>query len=109
MFNLLDVTNGDKVGFWILTDDPFDQSRFARKYAHDFDGSRVNVSRPEDTILMKLRWSDMSGGSEKQFTDALRVYEIQFRQLDQRYLSDWAQKLEILSLLQKLQREAVIV
>ncbi len=30
MFNLLDTTGGDKVDFWILTGDPFDQSRFAR-------------------------------------------------------------------------------
>ncbi len=28
-FNLLDVVGGDKVDFWLLTDDPFDQSRFA--------------------------------------------------------------------------------
>jgi len=29
-FNLLDVSAGDKVDFWILTDEPFDQTRFAR-------------------------------------------------------------------------------
>jgi hypothetical protein len=28
------------------------------------------------TILMKLRWAALSGGSERQFTDALRVYEV---------------------------------
>ena len=27
MFNLLDTTEGDKIDFWILTDDPFDKSR----------------------------------------------------------------------------------
>ena len=31
-FNLIDVTTGDKVDFWILTDEPFDQSRFSRRY-----------------------------------------------------------------------------
>jgi len=31
MFNLLDTAQGDKVDFWILTDEPFDQSRFHRK------------------------------------------------------------------------------
>jgi hypothetical protein len=35
----------------------------------------MKVSTPEDTILAKLRWANLSGGSEKQFTDALRVYE----------------------------------
>jgi hypothetical protein len=28
---LLDTTEGDKVDFWILTTEPFDQSRFSRK------------------------------------------------------------------------------
>src|ERR1700746_3430934 len=32
MFNLLDVEGGDQVDFWLLTDDPFDRSRFSRKY-----------------------------------------------------------------------------
>jgi hypothetical protein len=33
MFNLIEVNSGDTVDFWILTDQPFDVSRFARKYA----------------------------------------------------------------------------
>lgn len=109
MFNLLDVNEGDKVDFWMLTDDPFDQSRFARKYGHNFAGLPINVSRPEDTILMKLRWAELSGGSEKQFVDALRVYEVQHHQLDQPYLALWAAKLNIQPLWDRLKREAQIV
>jgi len=30
---------------------------------------------------MKLKWAELSGGSEKQYTDALRVYEVQFEKL----------------------------
>lgn len=74
MFNLIDVHSGDKVDFWLLTDEPFDKSRFTRKYIEKVLGIEINVSSPEDTILMKLRWAKQSGGSEKQFTDALRVY-----------------------------------
>ena len=51
MFNLLDTTEGDKVDFWILTDDPFDQSRFARKYEEKMLGLSMIISTPEDTIL----------------------------------------------------------
>ena len=40
MFNLLDTTAGDKMDFWILTDEPFDQSRFARKYEENMLGFR---------------------------------------------------------------------
>jgi len=109
MFNLIDVTSGDKVDFWMLTNEPFDRSRFARKYAEEVWGMRITVSSPEDTILAKLRWAKLSGGSEKQFTDALRVYEVQFRSLDMEYLHSWAKKLDVESMLQKLQEEAEVI
>jgi hypothetical protein len=95
MFSLLDVKEGGKVDFWILTDEPFDRSRFARRYPEEFMGLKMQVSRPEDTILVKLRWANLSGGSEKQFTDALRVYEVQYEKLDLDYLESWAKKLDI--------------
>ncbi len=72
MFNLIDVNSGDTVDFWMLTDSDFDQSRFARKYLEKLAGAKMNVSRPEDTILAKLKWAKDSGGSAKQVMDALR-------------------------------------
>lgn len=95
MFNLLDTTEGDKIDFWILTQEPFDVSRFRRKLEENALGFSMKVSSPEDTILAKLRWAKLSGGSEKQFTDALRVYEVQHGKLDLGYLERWVTKLEI--------------
>lgn len=109
MFNLIDVHSGDKVDFWILKDEPFDRSRFSRKYVEEVLGFEINVSRPEDTILMKLKWAMQSGGSEKQYTDALRVYEVQYDTLDTNYLHSWAKKLGIEPLLQRIQKEAEIL
>ena len=106
MFNLMHVTEGEKVDFWILSDDPFDQSRFARKYIEEVEGLKLKVSRPEDTILMKLKWAEMSGGSEKQFGDALHVYEVQHHQLDLDYLQNWTKTLGLQELWDRLQREA---
>jgi len=106
MFNLIDVNSGDKVDFWLLTPEPFDWSRFSRKYPEEVLGMRVMVSSPEDTILAKLRWAKLSGGSEKQFTDALRVYEVQSGKLDMNYLNAWAKDLDIGSLLQRLLKES---
>jgi hypothetical protein len=106
MFNLLDVREGEKVDFWVLTDEPFDQMRFSRRYTQDLGAVRISVSQPEDTILMKLKWAKMSGGSEKQFTDALRVYEVQFGQLDIDYLQHWAGELDVADLLARLKAEA---
>lgn len=109
MFNLIDVKEGGKVDFWILTDEPFDQSRFSRKYCEEFMGLKMQVSSPEDTILAKLRWAKLSGGSEKQFTDALRVYEVQHEKLDRNYLEHWAKKLDVEPLWRRLLNEAEVV
>jgi hypothetical protein len=95
MFNLIDVTAGDKVDFWILTKEPFDQSRFSRKIADEFMGLKIQISSPEDTILAKLRWARLSGGSEKQFNDALRVYEVQYEKLNLAYLKRWVKELDV--------------
>jgi len=95
MFNVIDLKTGDKVDFWILTDEAFDRSRFSRKITEEFIGIELHVSSPEDTILAKLRWAKLCGGSEKQFTDALRVYEVQYGNLDVDYLEQWAKKLNI--------------
>ena len=106
MFNLIDVREGDKVDFWILTDEPFDQSRFSRRYSEKFMGVKMQVSTPEDTILVKLRWAKLSGGSEKQFVDALRVYEVQYGKLDIDYLEHWVKKLDVEALWRRLMDEA---
>jgi hypothetical protein len=106
MFNLLALTEGDKVDFWILTDESFDRSRFARKVVEEVLGMRLKVSAPEDTILAKLRWAKLAGGSEKQFTDALRVYELQGEKLDRNYLDHWVRQLGVESLWAQLKAAA---
>jgi hypothetical protein len=106
MFNLLSLSQGEKVDFWLLTDDAFERSRFARKRTEIVQGSPIVISSPEDTILAKLKWAKMSGGSEKQSTDALRVYEVQRANLDLSYLNQWASQLGIDDLWEKLQGEA---
>lgn len=108
MFNLIEISEGDKVDFWILTDDTYDRIRFSRKYTEEFSGIKIQVSRPEDTILSKLRWAMLSGGSEKQFIDALRIYEVQYEILDKDYLEYWVRELNIGSLWKRLKQEADI-
>jgi hypothetical protein len=95
MFSLLQVSEGDKVDFWLLTVDPFDIVRFARRRPEVALGLTLFVSSPEDTILMKLRWAKLSGGSEKHLYDALRVYEVQSGTLDMNYLAKWLETLAL--------------
>ena len=106
MFNLIEANTGDKVDFWVLTDQPFDVSRFGRKYVEDVMGMKLAVSAPEDTILAKLHWAKQSGGSEKHVGDALRVYEVQYERLDLEYLRSWAHRLGVSSLFRKIEEEA---
>jgi hypothetical protein len=95
MFDLIHTTEGDKVDFWLLTDEPFDIIRFKRRKKVSALGLHLYVSTPEDTILAKLRWAVLSGGSEKQFLDALGVYEVQGESLDMPYLKEWVERLDL--------------
>jgi hypothetical protein len=108
MFNLIDSSSGDKADFWLLTDDPFDRERFARRLRVEALGLPLSVSTPEDTILMKLRWSAQAGGSERQLNDALRVYELQAGSLDEGYLDEWALRLDVAAALAAIRRSAQV-
>jgi len=81
-------------------------ARLARRRVEQVWGIPLQVSSPEDTILAKLRWAKQAGGSEKQFTDALRVYEVQRPNLDEGYLTRWAAQLGIESLWERLKTSA---
>lgn len=106
MFNVIDVRSGDKVDFWALTDDAFDQSRFGRRVRTDALGVRMSVSAPEDTILQKLRWGSAQGGSERQSRDAVGVYEVQRGALDEAYLNEWAARLGVADALAEVRAAA---
>ena len=106
MFNLISLAEGDKVDFWMLTQDPFDQSRFSRRTTVTFMGRQLVVSSPEDTILAKLHWAKLSGGSEKQVHDARRIFEVQKGRLDANYLQEWARKLSVEDSLARIEQEA---
>ena len=106
MFNLVDAGDGGEVDFWMLSTDPFDASRFARRGREMVLGVPAFVSSPEDTILAKLRWARLSGGSEKQYGDALRVFEVQRPRLDLSYLDEWVRALDLAELWRRLLSEA---
>jgi hypothetical protein len=106
MFNVLDNDSGGKVDFWILKPDPFEQNVFRRRYRESTAGLEVYVSQPEDTILSKLLWAKLSGGSEKQMSDCRGVYEVNYSQLDPEYLRHWAGVLGVEDLLDRVRREA---
>jgi len=107
-FNAIHQAEVYKVDFWIPAT-LFDQEVLKRRrrelIAPDME---VFVQSPEDTILSKLRWCKMSGGSERQFHDALGVYEIEYLDLDQNYLDHWARVLDVTDLLERIRAEAAL-
>ena len=105
-FNVIDTEEGDKVDFWMLHDEPFDRSRFGRKYRETLFGVEMNVSRPEDTILAKLQWARLSDLGERHVRDVLGVYEVQQPDLDESYLDEWAMQLGVADLLEQVRKQA---
>ena len=106
MFNVVDMTSGVKVDVWRLTKEAFDQSRFARRRSEVIDQHTIVFSSPEDIILAKLLWAKLAGGSEKQLTDAIRVYETQYEVLDHTYLKQWLERLDVNEQWQRIVRDA---
>lgn len=106
MFNVLEVTTGEKVDFWVLTDGLFDRTRFSRRVKVDLGETIADVSSPEDTILMKLNWAKQSGGSAKQLGDVVHVYELQAELLDMEYIAKWTKELGVVDLWERVVAEA---
>lgn len=102
MFNVLQTSTGQKIDFYVLPNDEYEQTRFARRIMLDVAGEHVPATSVEDTILSKLRWAKLSGHSERQLGDAARVYELHAAQLDRPYLEHWITRLELQELWQRL-------
>jgi len=107
-FNVLAVDEGVKVDIWPAKDE-FDEIQLQRARREEVEGHAAWFSSPEDVILAKLAWAKASGGSERQFRDALRVYEVQRPNLDLGYMGVWVSRLGIDELWQRLLASATVV
>jgi hypothetical protein len=106
-FNLIHLDYAFKVDLWLLKDSPYDAVCFERRLLGVMFGREVWVSSPEDVILSKLLWYRAAPVLDRQFQDALEVYEIQEPYLEHDYLDRWAHTLGIADLLDRVKREAV--
>ncbi len=77
------------------------QSQFTSTHEEHF------VASPEDTIIAKLDWFRKGGEvSERQWTDVLGIIKMQDDILDFDYLREWAARLRVDDLLERVLREA---
>ena len=77
-----------KIELFLLTGDPHDQSRFARRQIVEFEGLSACLPTPEDVIIQKLRWS-RGGKRAKDISDATQVIQLQRNHLDLAYIRHW--------------------
>jgi len=81
----------------------FSQTEFSRRRQAEFLGQTRWFAAAEDIILVKLEWAK-SGGSERQFDDAVSVANIQRNDLERVSLQRWAKELGVGELLERLFR-----
>lgn len=81
MFNIIHKDTAAKIDFWILKDDEYNTTAFARRKKYLFYQTEMSLATPEDTIISKLEWYKMSD-VDKHYYDAVGVYRIQGYKLD---------------------------
>jgi len=109
-FNAIHFATGFKIDVFPLRNDAFHAGELARSekrvWEVDSTGSvELQVASAEDTILEKLVWYKRGGQiSDQQWSDVLGVATT--RQLDREYLREWAPKLGVAEMLERLFGEA---
>jgi hypothetical protein len=107
-FNLIHLDCAFKIHLWLLKDSPYAAASFERRLPGIVFGRQVWVSSPEDVILSKLLWYQAAPVLDRQFQDALEVYEIQEPYLERDYLDRWACSLGMADLLERVRQQAIL-
>ena len=90
MFNLIDFETGVRLDFMAYKDSDYNWVAFGRRQKVDFLGVSCLISSPEDIVISKLIWYNLSK-SEKQKEDIL--FLLREAELNRSYLEGWADKL----------------
>jgi hypothetical protein len=93
MFNVIDNATGWKVDFIVRKNRPFSREEFRRRQALTLLGVPVFVASAEDTIVAKLEWSLLGGGSERQRRDVAGILETAAGSIDIPYVEQWVRDL----------------
>lgn len=88
-----------KIELFLLSGDPHDQERFARRREEHLFSRTVWLLSPEDVIISKLRWA-----RTKDREDVRGVMAVQRGKLDWRYVEAWCERLGKLALMEEIRR-----
>ncbi len=95
MFNMIDLASGWKVDLILRKNREFSRVEFARRMKISVVGVPVFVASPEDTIVAKLEWSKLAGGSQRQRRDVAGIVATIGTALDRPYLERWVRDLDL--------------
>jgi hypothetical protein len=89
MFNVIDLETGWKIDLVPRKRRPFSGVEFSRRQKLELLGLRVFVASVEDTIIAKLEWSKLGGGSSRQLEDVRELVSLAGDRLDHAYVRRW--------------------
>jgi hypothetical protein len=92
-FNVIDMATGWKIDLIIRKNRPFSVEEFGRRIAADILGVPAHVATAEDTIIAKLEWARLGGGSERQLRDVQEIVDVRGAELDRPYIERWVDEL----------------
>jgi len=95
LFNVIDLETGWKIDVVPRKRREFSRVEFGRRRELSLEGVRVVVASLEDTLLAKLEWSKLAGGSARQLDDAKELLRLASRTLDRAYVEHWVTELGI--------------
>lgn len=103
-FNLIHLASMFKIDVFVSKGRPFDRSAAGRARSHpigEHTDTPFFVASAEDTILAKLEWFRLGGGtSERQWWDIVGVLRVG-TEIDREYLRRWAEALGVTDLLDR--------
>lgn len=92
-----------KVELFLLSDDPHDRERFARRKKGNLSGYSADVPTAEDVIVAKIRWIHHANRS-KDLEDVRNVISIQDDRLDWDYIHRWCTEHGTLERLEEIRK-----
>jgi hypothetical protein len=109
-FNLIHYASTYKFDIFPAGSDPFVKEQLGRRVfvqSDLFGGKELEfaAASAEDSILAKLVWYRGGGVSGQQWNDVIGIVRVQGQRLDARYLREWARRLNVTDLLERVLAE----
>ncbi|NNE19816.1 MAG: hypothetical protein HKN10_15195 [Myxococcales bacterium] len=105
MFNIIHEAWIIKADFIVRKDEPYRKTEFDRRRTVSIGGKAFSIVTAEDLLLSKLLWAKTSQ-SDLQLGD-VRNLILSDKALDWPYIERWAQKLDVVDLLNEVRSEDV--